>query len=153
MPGKPCRTTHSEAKSIRSETVAHNERDAADAARKDAQAAATKALSSDADNRHILARQYVANGSRLLDSGNRTDALVWFVEALRKDAADAERVAMHRRRIAATAQLCPKPERIWFHSGPVREAIFSPDGRACSPPAGQKRGFGTCPTDGRLASQ
>ncbi len=123
------RATHSEAKSIRSETVAHNERDAADAARKDAQTAATKALSSDADNRRILARQYVANGSRLLDSGNRTDALVWFVEALRKDAADAERVAMHRRRIAATAQLCPKPERIWFHSGPVREAIFSPDGR------------------------
>jgi serine/threonine protein kinase/WD40 repeat protein/tetratricopeptide (TPR) repeat protein len=123
------RATRSEAESIHSEAVARTERDAADAARKDAQAAAAKALSADADSRRILARQYVANGSRLLDEGNRTDALVWFVEALRKDAADAERVAMHRRRIAATAQLCPRPERIWFHSGPVSHALFSPDGR------------------------
>src|SRR5262249_19350341 len=57
------------------------------------------------------------------------DALLWFVEALRKDACDSEREAMHRFRIAATAQLCPRSEQLWFHPGPVRQALFSPDGR------------------------
>jgi serine/threonine protein kinase/WD40 repeat protein/tetratricopeptide (TPR) repeat protein len=116
-------------RATRSEAIAHDESRAADLARKEAQAAATRAQTANADNRRIVARQYVANGSRLLEQGNRTDALVWFVEALRKDAADADRAAMHRLRIAATAQLCPRPEQIWFHSGPVTEALFSPDGR------------------------
>jgi WD40 repeat protein/serine/threonine protein kinase/tetratricopeptide (TPR) repeat protein len=109
-------------RATRSEANAVAGRDAAERARKDAQTA-------DAENRRIVARQYVANGARLLEQGNRTDALVWFVEALRKDAADADRVAMHRRRIAAVAQLCPRPEQLWFHPAPVSQALFSPDGR------------------------
>ncbi len=110
------------ARATRSEATARDERDAADSARQDAQTA-------DAENRRTLARQYVANGARLLEQGNRTDALLWFVEALRKDAADDDRASMHRRRIAAVAQLCPRPEQLWFHPGPVSQASFSPDGR------------------------
>jgi serine/threonine protein kinase/WD40 repeat protein/tetratricopeptide (TPR) repeat protein len=109
----------------RAETAGKNER----VERDNAQAAKDKALAADAENRRTLARQYVATGARLLEQGNRTDALVWFVEALRKDVADEERVAMHRRRIAAVAQLCPRPEQLWFHPGPVTQALFSPDGR------------------------
>jgi WD40 repeat protein/tetratricopeptide (TPR) repeat protein len=119
-----------------SETHARQERDSAETARQNeqverqnAQAAKDKALAADAENRRIVARQYVATGARLLEQGNRTDGLVWFVEALRKDAADEERVAMHRRRIAAVVQLCPRPEQLWFHPGPVTQAVFSPDGR------------------------
>src|SRR5439155_1377445 len=80
----------------------------ADLARQDAQNGRRKALAADAENRGTLARQYVANGARLREQGTRPDALLWFVEALRKDAAHDDRVAMHRRRIAAVAQLCPR---------------------------------------------
>ncbi|MBI1918116.1 MAG: tetratricopeptide repeat protein, partial [Planctomycetes bacterium] len=94
-----------------------------------AKEAEQKAVAADVENRRILARQYVANGARLLEQGNRTDALVWFVEALRTDAADADRNTMHRRRIATVAQLCPRPEHLWFHPKPVSQALFSPDGK------------------------
>jgi eukaryotic-like serine/threonine-protein kinase len=94
-----------------------------------AQGAEVKATAAEEDSRRALARQYVAKGAELLEQGNRSDALVWFVEALRVDPAAADRVAMHRQRIAATAQLCPRPEQLWFHPAAVMQADFSPDGR------------------------
>src|SRR5262245_32640829 len=48
---------------------------------------------------------------------------------------------MHRFRIATTAQLCPRPEQLWFHPGPVQQALLSPDVR---------RVLTVCGTEARL---
>jgi WD40 repeat protein/serine/threonine protein kinase len=95
----------------------------------EAQLAEKRASDADTASRQHLARQYVANGSRLLEEGNRVDALTWFVEALRVDPGDEDRKENHRRRIAAVAQLAPRPTQLWFHSGPITRALFSPDDR------------------------
>jgi serine/threonine protein kinase/WD40 repeat protein/tetratricopeptide (TPR) repeat protein len=110
-------------------------RDAADRARAAEEAEATRAraaeqraVAADQEGRRTLARQYVARGTERLEQGHPTEALLWFVEALRKDAADGEREAMHRLRIAATAQVCPRPVHLLPHNGPVVKVVISPGG-------------------------
>jgi serine/threonine protein kinase len=90
-----------------------------------ARAAEQRAVAADQENRRTLARQYVARGTERLEQGHPTEALLWFVEALRKDAADGEREAMHRLRIAATAQVCPRPVHLLPHDGAVGKVIIS----------------------------
>jgi WD40 repeat protein/tetratricopeptide (TPR) repeat protein len=101
---------------------AEGERGKADRARENAEAV-------EKENRTLVARQYGSHGGRLLEEGNWSDALLWFVEALKKDRDDPERAAMHRRRIAVVSQLCPRPAHVWFHPGPVSKAEYSPDSR------------------------
>src|SRR5262249_18028526 len=66
-------------------------REAADEARAAEEAEATRAREAERENRRVLARQYLARGTELLEQGNPTEALIWFVEALRNDSADGER--------------------------------------------------------------
>ncbi len=90
-----------------------------------------KARSAEAANRRIVARQYVTRGSELLEQGNRTDALAWFVAALRADAPDPEREQAHRTRIGSTARMCPRPDWAWLDgSGSLQQVGFDPSGRA-----------------------
>jgi WD40 repeat protein/tetratricopeptide (TPR) repeat protein/tRNA A-37 threonylcarbamoyl transferase component Bud32 len=77
----------------------------------------------------LVGRQYVDNGLRLMEQGDLSGALLWFVAALKHDANDAERTAMHRLRIGMLLPQCPRPDHVWFHGARVNHAIYSPDGR------------------------
>src|SRR5262245_2282846 len=93
------------------------------------QAALDEARKNAEESRRRLARLHVNTGARLMDEGDLLAALPWFVEALRLDQGDPERAAMHRLRLAAVWQQCPRPAHVWFHDGPVNAVAFSPDGR------------------------
>jgi WD40 repeat protein/tRNA A-37 threonylcarbamoyl transferase component Bud32 len=75
-------------------------------------------------------RLYVANGTRQMDEGNFFEALVWFTEALHRDQSGGLREQMHRKRLGAVLSRCPKMDQLFFHQAAVRDAEFSPDGRA-----------------------
>jgi serine/threonine protein kinase len=94
----------------------------ADRARQNAEANA-------AANQKLLGEQFVTHGSRLLEKGDLSGALVWFVEALRRDQDDPLRAAEHRKRIGVLIRQCPRPLHAFFHAGRLRCADFSPDGR------------------------
>ena len=80
------------------------------------------------EQRRDLIRLNVANGNRLAASGEAFAALDFFAEAARLDAADAERLAMHRFRFHATLAHVPQLEHVWAHTGSVVRARFSADG-------------------------
>jgi WD40 repeat protein len=81
------------------------------------------------ESRRLLVRLNVADGARLLDEGNWFGALVWFTDALRRDAGRPKREEMHRIRLASVLTRSPALKQLWFHGGAVRAARFSPDGR------------------------
>src|SRR5262249_49126350 len=74
-----------------------------------------------------LVRQYVANGNRLVESGDLPAALLWFAQVLKEEQNDSARAEIHRMRLACTILQCPKPTQCWFHSNKVNSAQFSPD--------------------------
>jgi WD40 repeat protein len=76
-----------------------------------------------------LVRLTLGNGLRLIEEGDLLGSLPWLVEALRLQENDPERAEMHRVRLAAVLQQCPRLAQLWVHDGPVRHAEFSPDGR------------------------
>jgi WD40 repeat protein len=81
------------------------------------------------ESRRRLVRAYVGSGVRLLEQDNLLGSLVWFAEALRLDQGDAAREEVHRTRLAAVLERCPKLALVLLHDGPVSSADFSPDGR------------------------
>jgi WD40 repeat protein/serine/threonine protein kinase/tetratricopeptide (TPR) repeat protein len=82
----------------------------------------------DVSERRLL-RLTMANGNRLMDSGDYIDALPWFVEAMRMERNLDERMQSHRLRIAALLEHCPQAANVWFHASGVNSLAFSPDGR------------------------
>jgi WD40 repeat protein/tetratricopeptide (TPR) repeat protein len=97
---------------------------AADAERAHADAAAAVEV-----GRQRLVRLSVANGSRQLDSGDLLGSLLWFADALRLDQDEPAATAVHRKRIGAVLEMCPRLHQAWVHEGPVNCVAFSPDGR------------------------
>lgn len=81
------------------------------------------------ESRRGLVRLCVAHGNRLLEEDDAFAALVWFTEALRLDEGKPEMEGVHRIRIAATLRYSPRLVQQWAHEGPVRQAVFSRDGR------------------------
>jgi WD40 repeat protein/serine/threonine protein kinase/tetratricopeptide (TPR) repeat protein len=79
--------------------------------------------------RSLLGQQYVSNGARLMEDGDLSGALVWFVEALQQDHTDPARVAMHRTRINAVLRQCPRPNRFLFLSAPLMSIEYGLGGR------------------------
>src|SRR5262249_1341357 len=77
----------------------------------------------------LVGQQYVSNGARLVEDGDLSGALVWFTEALQRDHADPAREAMHRTRIYATLQQCPRPVRFLFLPAQVTSVAFGSGGR------------------------
>jgi WD40 repeat protein len=75
-----------------------------------------------------LVQSHVAIGNKLAEEGQLFEALPWFAQALRVEK-DLGRQAMHRLRLAATLQQCPRLEQLWLHDGPVYAIEFSTDGR------------------------
>jgi WD40 repeat protein/serine/threonine protein kinase len=75
-----------------------------------------------------LVRQYVANGTRLMNDGDLFGSLLWYAEALRLDAGNAQREEPHRIRIASVLRQCPKLMNVFTHGTMLYSAKFSPDG-------------------------
>ncbi len=81
------------------------------------------------ESRQRLVRHYVSNGVRRMDEGDLLGSLPWFAEALRLDEDNPEHARMHRCRLTAVLQHCPRLQQMWFHDGPVLQVAFSGDGR------------------------
>jgi WD40 repeat protein/serine/threonine protein kinase len=79
--------------------------------------------------RRQLSHQYVANGSRALDEGDYSVALLWFAKALELDRNDADRAAAHQLRLANTWRQMPRLTGMYFHDAPLTWAELSPDAR------------------------
>jgi WD40 repeat protein len=79
-----------------------------------------------------LVRLTVASGTALYDQGEWLLALPWFAEALRQEQGDSIREAVHRLRLAAVLDHCPRLRSVWFHDGRVTDAAFAPDGRSAA---------------------
>lgn len=90
-----------------------------------------KAREADAADRKLLARQYVAKGTQMVEQGRMAEALTWFTAAFdrEKDLIDADRAMTHRLRIATVFRMCPRPLNLWKLPKGHVQAVFSPDGR------------------------
>jgi len=75
-----------------------------------------------------VVRQYVANGTDLVNRGDLFGSLLWYAEALRLDAGDPQREESHRIRIASVLRQCPKLLNVFAHGKMLFHAEFSPDG-------------------------
>lgn len=82
-----------------------------------------------AANQKLIGEQFVAQGTRLLEDGDVSGALLWFVEALHRDRDDADRAAQHRVRIGALLRQCPRPTHVVIHPKAIAHAEFTPDGK------------------------
>jgi eukaryotic-like serine/threonine-protein kinase len=79
--------------------------------------------------RASLSRQYVGNGTRALQAGDHTLAMLWFAEALALDAGDPERTRAHRMRLANTWRLTPRLVGLYRHDLPLTGADITADGK------------------------
>jgi len=81
-----------------------------------------------------LVRQYVGNGARAEEEENASDALAWYLEALKLEERDSSRAVVHRIRIGAVLRQFPKLIQLWSvppsQTGPTDLTIydFSVDG-------------------------
>jgi serine/threonine protein kinase/WD40 repeat protein len=76
----------------------------------------------------LLVSGDVANGTHALDAGDASGALVWYGQALRRDAGDPAREEVHRVRLASVLRRCPKPIQMWFTPLAGPPPVLSPDG-------------------------
>ncbi len=83
-----------------------------------------------------MIRLNVANGTRLLDTFDYLGAPLWFAEALRLESeklADepgyADRERMHRIRLRAVFDHCPRLSHVWLHEVALTDAAYDSAGR------------------------
>jgi WD40 repeat protein/tetratricopeptide (TPR) repeat protein len=77
-----------------------------------------------------LVRLNVSNGSRLLDDHDYLGAVLWYAEALRLEADGPDRERMHRVRLKAVTDRCPRPAQVWLHEAALTDAGFDAAGKA-----------------------
>ncbi|MCS6851577.1 MAG: serine/threonine protein kinase [Gemmataceae bacterium] len=82
-----------------------------------------------ADTERRVVQLNIASGRKLVDEGNLAASLVFYAEALRLEAGDPEREALHRMRIAAILRQIPPRKSMVFHANEVQWVEFSPDGQ------------------------
>src|SRR5207244_4941755 len=75
-----------------------------------------------------VVRQYVVNGTRLVNEGDLFGSLLWYAKALELDAGDPRREEPHRIRIASVLRQCPKLLNVFSHGENLYHAEFSKDG-------------------------
>ena len=92
-------------------------------------AARDDAVAEAEQKRQEVVKLLVTNGVRLMDEGDLFGSLPWLVRALELDQGDAAKEEMHRYRIAAVLQQCPKLVRCWRHDGRVVHAEFDRGGQ------------------------
>jgi WD40 repeat protein/serine/threonine protein kinase len=108
--------------------LAEARRREADSQRQVATQAQNRAQQSALEVSHLLARQYVDQGMQLTDEGNYLGAVLWFTEALRRDATEPASEQLHRIRLGAALRACPKPLQVLMHQSDVISVAFSADG-------------------------
>lgn len=126
----------SEARRARaSESQERSQRQAADAARAAAELQQRLALNlrqlSERQRKEIrsqLVRLQISAGESALAAGRPLEALPWFVEALRHEAASEARAEDHRIRIASVLGQGPRLLQFWQGRGTLRGLLSSPDG-------------------------
>jgi serine/threonine protein kinase/type II secretory pathway pseudopilin PulG len=102
--------------------VASAERDRASAQQVIAEAIAE-------ESRRRLLSLNTAHSLQLLDRGDWFGAALWFCDALHRTGTNTSAEAANRWRLGVTLAYAPRLARLWFQSGPVSQATFSPDGR------------------------
>jgi WD40 repeat protein/serine/threonine protein kinase/tetratricopeptide (TPR) repeat protein len=78
--------------------------------------------------RRQLVRLSVEQATRRMDDHDPFSALLFATRALELEDGDSKHEAIHRQRIAAILQQCPRPVQIWNHTD-VQHAELSPDGK------------------------
>jgi serine/threonine protein kinase len=117
------------------ETAAHEREKAAHAREKDARAQAdaarNEAEKKSAESQERLVRLHATNGLKQVEEGDLLGALPWLAEALKEDRGKPKREEMHRVRLAAMLDQCPRLKQMWVHDRfmTAHQAEFSPDGR------------------------
>ncbi len=103
------------------------------AARRDAQENEKRAMeqektakAEEAKAQERLVYMHVATGVRLMDEGDLAGSLPWFAKALEEEKGGPEREEIHRMRLAAVWQQCPRLVQLWLREGVVE---FSSDNR------------------------
>ena len=76
-----------------------------------------------------LVRLNVANGTRHLDDRDYLGAVLWYAEALRLEPGGPDRERMHRIRLKAVTDRCPKLTQVWLHEAAMTAAGFDATGR------------------------
>jgi WD40 repeat protein/tetratricopeptide (TPR) repeat protein len=71
---------------------------------------------------------YVASGEALIAKDDFWGGLLWFAEALKRDANNAERAHIHRLRIGSHLRHAPILLQSWLMKSPLNYVEFSPDG-------------------------
>lgn len=80
------------------------------------------------DSRRRLLRLLVQNGTQAREEGDLSLALLWFVEALKRDERDPALAEIHRLRIADLLRFCPRVIHVWQRSSALTATAMSPDG-------------------------
>src|SRR5262249_16993267 len=96
-----------------------------------ADVARTDAEKKSAESQERLVRLYVTNGLKRAEEGDTLGGLPWLAEALKEDHGKPQREEMHRVRLTALLEHCPRLAQMWVH-GPymiAHRAVFSPDGK------------------------
>jgi WD40 repeat protein len=111
------------------------QRDEAFYQKKIAELAGERALKTADKNRRIadISRQRLerlnnGNGLRLLEDGDASGALLWFVEALKSETGEAVHEENDRVRLGAVIQQCPLLVHLWTNAVPFSGVVASADG-------------------------
>jgi serine/threonine protein kinase/WD40 repeat protein/tetratricopeptide (TPR) repeat protein len=80
------------------------------------------------DAESLLGQQYVHNGVRHLEQGDKAGAALWFAEALTRDNQDPDRVKMHRLRLGGVLADCLRPRQVWHLPEGIVAGQYAPDG-------------------------
>ena len=84
----------------------------------------------------LLVKLHVAEGIRLMESGDLSASLVWFTEALRLAEKEKLPAQTHRLRLAAVLAGCPRPVQMWLHDKMPNLVKLSSDGKRVLTAAG-----------------
>jgi WD40 repeat protein/tetratricopeptide (TPR) repeat protein len=87
------------------------------------------ALARRAEAARQLVKMHVAEGTRLMESGDLSASLLWFVEALRLAEKEKLPAQTHRLRLAAVLAQCPRSMQVWLHDKTLNAVQLSSDGK------------------------
>src|SRR5262249_13311233 len=82
-----------------------------------------------AETARQLVKLHVAEGTRLMESGDPSASLLWFVEALLLAEKEKLPTQTHRLRLAAVLAQCPRPVQVWLHEKTLNVVQLSYDGK------------------------
>lgn len=79
--------------------------------------------------RGLVRQLTLSNYARTAEQGDTLTSLLWAIQALERSEGSAPQEWSDRLRIGTLLENIPGLEQIWFHEGPVRNALFLPNNR------------------------